>query len=85
MLSLLRDESGVDVRKDSALGEGDAGQQLIQLLVVADGQLEVARGDAGLLVVLGSVAGQLQDLGGEVPDGKQVENTIKNLEIKRSR
>jgi hypothetical protein len=45
------------------VGDGDAGEQLSELLVVADGEQQVARHDAGLLVVLGRVAGQLQDLG----------------------
>ncbi|PNH08783.1 hypothetical protein TSOC_004632 [Tetrabaena socialis] len=37
-----------------------------ELLVVADGKLDVARHDAVLLVVAGSVAGQLQHLGSQV-------------------
>jgi hypothetical protein len=45
------------------VGDGDAGEQLAELLVVADGEEQVARHDAGLLVVLRGVAGQLQDLG----------------------
>ena len=83
-LGLLGQEDGLDVRKNSALSDGDAGQQLVQLLVVADGQLKVARDDARLLVVLGSVSGQFQDLGGEVPDVKEVEDVIvekNNLEM----
>ncbi len=47
----------------------DAGQQLAELLVVPDGQLEVPGDDPGLLVVPGAVAGQLQDLGGQVLQG----------------
>ena len=58
----------MNVGKDSALSDGDTGQDLVQLLVVADAQLDVAWNDAGLVVVPGGVAGQLQDLGGEVPD-----------------
>jgi len=46
--------------------DGDAGQQLPELLVVADGQEHVARDDARLLVVPSHVPGQLQHLGGEV-------------------
>ena len=44
------------------MGDGDAGEQPAELLVVADGEQQVARDDAGLLVVLGRVAGELQDL-----------------------
>ena len=50
---LLGQEDGLDVGQDAALGDGDAGQQLVQLLVVADGELDVARDDALLLVVRG--------------------------------
>jgi hypothetical protein len=69
-LGLLREEDGVNLGKNSTLRDGDAGQELVQLLVVADGQLKMAGDDARLLVVPGSVAGQLQDLGGEIPDVK---------------
>lgn len=41
-------------------------EKLVQLLIVADGQLEMARNDTSLLVVTGGVAGQLENLSGEV-------------------
>lgn len=63
---LLGQQDGLDVGQDTALGDGHSAEQLVQLLVVADGQLEVTRDDTGLLVVPGGVAGQLQDLSGEV-------------------
>jgi len=56
----------VDVREDTAGGDGDAAQQLVQLLVVLDGERDVARDDARLLVVARGVAGELQDLSAEV-------------------
>ena len=56
----------VDVGQDTALGDGDVAEQLVQLLVVADGKLEMARDDAGLLVVTGGVAGQFEDFGSQV-------------------
>ena len=37
--ALLGQEHGLDVRENSALGDGHSGQQLVQLLVVADGEL----------------------------------------------
>ena len=55
LVSLLGQEHGLDVREDSALGDGDSGEQLVQLLVVPDGQLEVAGDDAALLVVPGAM------------------------------
>ena len=74
LLRLLRQQNGLDVGQDAALGDRDARQQLVQLLVVADGQLEMTRDDARLLVVAGGVAGQLEHLGGQVlHDGCQVD------------
>ena len=52
----------MDVGEHTAGGDGDGAQQLGELLVVADGQLDVAGHDAGLLVVAGGVAGELQHL-----------------------
>ena len=73
-LALLGQELRVDVGEDTALGNGDTREQLVELLVVADGELEVARVDARLLVVAGSVASELKDLGTEVlHDGGQVD------------
>ena len=46
----------MDVRQDAAAGDGDGAQELVQLLVVADGELDVARDDARLLVVARGVA-----------------------------
>ena len=34
LLGLLGEEDGLDVGEDAALGDGDAGQQLVQLLVI---------------------------------------------------
>ena len=66
LLGLLGQEDSLDVGEDTTLGNGDAGEQLVQLLVVADGQLEVAGDDPGLLVVPGSIASQLKDLSSQV-------------------
>ena len=62
LVRLLGQEHGLDVGEDSALGDGDSGEQLVQLLVVPDGQLEVTGDDPGPLAVTGSVASQLEDL-----------------------
>ena len=37
---LLRQEDGLDVGQDAALGDGDAGQQLVQLLIVPKGKVK---------------------------------------------
>lgn len=63
----------MNVREDTTLGDSDVTQQLVQLLIVADGELEVTRDDTGLLVVTGGVASQLENLSSEVfEDGSQV-------------
>ncbi|XP_006269554.3 uncharacterized protein LOC102562659 [Alligator mississippiensis] len=59
----LDSQHGLDVGQDAALRDRHFAQQLVELLVVADGQLQVAGDDACLLVVSRRVARQLQDLG----------------------
>jgi len=56
----------VDVRENTAGGDGDGAQKLGKFLVVADGQLNVARDDAGLLVVSGRVTGEFENFSREV-------------------
>lgn len=56
----------MNVRQDTTLSNSDVAKQLVQLLVVADSELEVARNDTGLLVVTGGVASQFQNFSGEV-------------------
>jgi len=74
LLGLLGQEDSLDVGEDTTLGNGHAREQLVQLLIVADGQLEVAGDDPGLLVVPGGVASQLEDLSGQVlHDGGHVD------------
>ena len=66
----------VNVGEDTTLGNGDVTEKLVQLLIVADGELEMAGDDTGLLVVAGSVTGQLEDLGREVlQDGSKVDGS----------
>ena len=70
----LLDELGVDVREHTARSDGDLAQELVQLLVVSDGELNVSRDDSLLLALLGGVSGELEDLGNEVlEDGGQVD------------
>lgn len=56
----------MDVGEHPPLRDGHVCQQLVELLIVANRQLDVAGGDALLLVVAASVSGELQDLGAEV-------------------
>ncbi len=72
--SLLGEQDVVDVGQDTTLGNGDTDQELVQLLVVADSQLHVAGVDTVLLVVAGSVASKLENLGSQVlKDGSEVD------------
>ena len=64
----------MDVGEDSASSDGNAAEELVELLVVLDGKGDVAGDDAGLLVVAGGVAGELEDLGAQVlEDGGEVD------------
>ena len=56
----------MDVGEDTAGGDGHTSEELVELLVVADGELHVAGDNAALLVVASGVAGQFEDLSGEV-------------------
>jgi hypothetical protein len=59
---LLGEEHGVDVGQHPAVRDGDAGQQLPELLVVADRQQHVPRDDPVPLVVPRRVPRKLEDL-----------------------
>ena len=66
LLGFLGEKDRVDVGEHAAGRDGNASQELVELLVVAHGKLHVARDDARLLVVAGGVAGELEDLNSEV-------------------
>ena len=71
---LLGQENCVDVGQDTSLSDGDSGEKLVQLFVVADGELKMTGVDSRLLVVTGSVASQLKHLSSEVlEDGGKVD------------
>ncbi len=66
----------VDVGEDTALGDGDVTQELVQLLIVADGELKMTGDDTRLLVVASGVASQLEDFSGQVlEDGSEVDGS----------
>ena len=58
----MRQLTLVNVGKNTALGDGDVTEKLVQFLVVADGELEMARDNASFLVVTCGISGQLEDL-----------------------
>jgi hypothetical protein len=73
-LLLLGQKDGMDVGEDTTGSDGDTAEQLVQLLVVADGQLNVAGSDTSALVIAGGVTGQLEDLSSEVlKDGREID------------
>ena len=64
----------MDVRENTTGGDRGSAEELVELLVVADGELHVAGCDAALLVVAGGVASELEDLSAEVlEDGGEVD------------
>ena len=56
----------MDVGKDTALGDCDVAQELVQFLIIADGELEMTGNDTRLFVVTGGITGQLENFGSEV-------------------
>ena len=63
----------MDVGEDTTLSDGNILEQHVELLIVADGKLDVAGVDPRPLVVTRGVASQLEDLGSEVlEDSSQV-------------
>ena len=74
LLGLFRQKHCLDVGQYTTLGDGYARQKLVQLLVVADGELQVTGDDPRLLVVTGGVSCQLENLGSQIlHDGSQVD------------
>ena len=64
----------MDVGKNTTRGNGNIAKQLVELLVVLDGKSQVTGHDTALLVITGSVTGELEDLGAEVlEDGGEVD------------
>ena len=73
LVGLGGEEVDMDVGEDTTGSDGGAGEKSVELLVVADGELDVTGHNSGLLVVLGGVACELEDLSCEVlKDGGEV-------------
>lgn len=56
----------MNVREDTTRGNGNTAKQLVELLIVTDGELNVTRDDTGLLVITSGVSGELENLSGKV-------------------
>ena len=75
-MRVLEELTLVNVGEDTTLGDGDVAEQLVQFLVVADGELEMTGDDTGLLVVTGGVASQFEDFSSQVlKDGCEVDGS----------
>ena len=73
LAGLLGQKHRVDVGKNTTGRDCHTAKQLVELFIVADGELKVAGNDARLLVIAGRVSGQLEDLSGEIlHDGSEV-------------
>lgn len=66
----------MNVRQNTTLGDRDVAQELVQLLVVPDGELQVTRDDTRLLVVTSGVASQLENFSSQVfQDSREVDRS----------
>ena len=59
-------ELALDEGKHTTLADSHTAEQLVELLIVADGELKVTGDDTRLLVVASGVASKLENLGSEV-------------------
>ena len=65
-LALLPEEEGMDVGSDATSRDRRGDEELVQLLIVGEGELNMARGNRELVLLLSSTASQLTDLGRDV-------------------
>ena len=63
---LLGQKVLVDVGQNTTLCNGDVTEELVQFLIVADGELQMTGDDTSLLVVASGVTGQLQNRSSKV-------------------
>ena len=61
----------MDVREHASASDGHGSEQLVELFVVAHGELDMAGNDASLFVVASSIACELKDLSGEVLENRR--------------
>ena len=72
-LALSGEEEDVDVGEDTTGCDGSVAHELVEFLVVSDGELNVSGHDSGLLVVLSGVSSEFEDLSSEIfEDGSEV-------------
>ena len=72
-LTLSGEEEDINVGEDTAGSNGSVGHELVEFLVVSDGELDVSGHDSGLLVVLSGVASKFEHLSSEIfEDGSEI-------------
>ena len=72
---MLAKKESLNVGEDSTVGNGGLSDDLVELLVVADGKLDVAGQNSHLLGFHAGVAGKLNDLTTEVLEDSSGEDT----------
>jgi hypothetical protein len=64
----------MNVGEDTTLGNSDVAQQLVQFLIVSDGELKVAGDDTSFLVVTSGVSSKLENFSSKIlQDGSQID------------
>ena len=64
----------MNVGKNASGCDCNPSKKLVELLIIADSELDVSRDDALLLVVASSIARKLEDLSGEVLENRSEVN-----------
>jgi len=64
--ALVGEKGRVDRGDDTTRSDGDIAKELVDLLIVADSELDVTRDDTLTVVLTGGVSGELDDLSSEV-------------------
>ena len=76
LAALSGEQLALDEGKHTTLADRHTAKELVKLLVVANGQLQMTGNDTRLLVVAGGVASQLENLGSEVlKDSSQIDGS----------
>ena len=75
--TLLGTRNGsADVGEDTSFSDGSVMEKFVEFLVVSDGEEDMSGDNSGLLVVLGGVSSEFEDLSSEVfEDGCQVDGS----------
>lgn len=63
-----------DVGEDTSFSDGGVVKKFVEFLVVSDGEEDVPGDDSGLLVVLGGISSQFEDLSSQIfEDGCEID------------